>query len=170
MSESSSEHVLVHRHLACFVLGCIASLVATRALAAPDPNWTAQSTMSDCSGPGQQGTASCESYATDFYEHIAYASSGARTADIAAVRAGFDADYYYFEYDFVDPWSPVQSTGHNVVLGSRRTLRVNPAVAISTLVLLKRASSTVQAGLMHTTRVAMRRTPIATTMSAVPSR
>ncbi len=116
MSESSSEHVLVHRHLACFVLGCIASLAATRALAAPDPNWTVRSLMNDCSGPGQQGTASCESYATDFYEHIAYPSSGARTADIAAVRAGFDADYYYFEYDFVDPWSPVQSTGHNVVL------------------------------------------------------
>ncbi len=116
MTDSSSEHVFVHKYLACFILGCIASLTATRTLAAPDPNWSVQFTMSDCSGPAQQGTASCESYATDLYEHITYPSSSARTADIAVVRAGFDADYYYFEYDFVNPWSPVQSTGHNVVI------------------------------------------------------
>ena len=111
-----SEPVFVHRHLACLILGCIASLAATRTLAAPDPNWSVQFTQSDCSGPAQQGTAGCESYATDLYEHIAYPTSSARTADIAFVRAGFDADYYYFEFDFVNPWSPVQSTGHNVVI------------------------------------------------------
>ena len=116
MAESSSERVIVHRHLACFILGCIASFAATRTLAAPDPNWTAQSMMNDCFDPGQQGTVGCESYATDFYEHISYPSATARTADIAAVRAGFDTDYYYFEFDFVNPWSPVQSGGHNVVL------------------------------------------------------
>ena len=113
---SSSEYGFVHRYLACFILGCVVSLAATRTLAAPDPNWSVQFTMSDCSGPAQQGTGACESYATDFYEHIAYPGDSARTADIAVVRAGSDTDYYYFEFDFVNPWSPVQSVGHNVVL------------------------------------------------------
>ena len=106
----------MHRHLACLILGCIASLAATRTLAAPDPNWTVRFTENDCSGPAQQGSPGCESYATDLYEHINYSTASAPTADIAFVRAGFDTDYYYFEYDFVNPWSSAQSTGHNVVI------------------------------------------------------
>ena len=104
------------RRRAQFLLGWLASLTGFAAFAAPDPNWTIQSTMSDCSGPTQQQTAGCESYATDLYEHLLYPSSSARTADIEAVHAGFDADYYYFQYDFVNPWSPVVSNGHNIVL------------------------------------------------------
>ena len=83
------EFVFVNRHLACIALTCVVGLLATYAFAAPDPNWAVQFTMNDCSGPGQQGTAGCESYATDYYEHIAYPSSSSRTADIAAVTAGF---------------------------------------------------------------------------------
>ncbi len=106
----------MRRLLAPPVLGFYASLSALTAFAAPDPNWAVQTTLTDCSGPSQQQTAGCESYATDFFEHILYPSSSARTADIEIVRAGFDADYYYFEYDFISPWSPVLSTGHNIVL------------------------------------------------------
>ena len=106
----------MYRRLAKLGLVWCAGFAAFSAFAAPDPNWIVQSSMNDCSGPLQQQTAGCESYATDLYEHILYPSSSARTADIEVVRAGFDADYYYFEYDFVNPWSPVQSTGHNIVL------------------------------------------------------
>jgi len=106
----------VYRRITQLALGWFASLAALSAFAVPDPNWTVQSTMNDCSGPSQQQTAGCESYATDVYEHIQYPSAGARTADIEVVRAGFDADYYYIEFDFVNPWSPVHSNGHNVVI------------------------------------------------------
>ncbi len=98
------------------LLGFCVCLTALTSFAAPDPNWTVQSTLNDCSGPSQQQTAGCESYAADLFEHIQYPSPTARTADIDVVRAGFDTDYYYFEYDFITPWSSGQSTGHNIVL------------------------------------------------------
>ena len=97
---------------------CLAGLACAPAFAAPDPNWTVKSTMNDCSGSAQQQTAGCESYATDFYEHLDYDQASASSADIQAVRAGFDADYYYFEFDFVDPWSIAESTGHHSLSSS----------------------------------------------------
>ena len=40
--------------------------------AAPDPNWSAQFTVIDCSGAAQQGTAACDDYAIDLYENLNY--------------------------------------------------------------------------------------------------
>ncbi len=106
----------MRRILAPLILGLFASLTTPTSFAAPDPGWTVQSTLSDCSGPSQQQTPGCESYATDLFEHIQYPLASARTADIEVVRAGFDADYYYIEYDFVNPWSAPLSSGHNIVV------------------------------------------------------
>ncbi|OUS28097.1 hypothetical protein A9Q98_08135 [Thalassotalea sp. 42_200_T64] len=75
-------------------------LATTSAWAAPDQNWTVQDTTNDCSGSVQQGTASCQDYATDLYENIDYSSNGALSSDIQTLRTGYDKKYFYFEVDF----------------------------------------------------------------------
>ena len=87
-------------------------------IAAPDPFWVVQVTQNDCFGSSQQQTGGCESYATDLYEHLDYSVTppGAATADIEVVRAGFDDDYYYVEFDYVTAWDKDVSTGHQIVI------------------------------------------------------
>ena len=87
------------------------------AWAAPDPNWSVQFTLTDCSGAAQQNTPACDDYATDLYEHLDYSDvPSARTADLRALHTGYDADYYYFEADFVGNWSQSRSPSHQFVL------------------------------------------------------
>jgi hypothetical protein len=69
-------------------------LTTAAAYAAPDPNWTVDVTVADCSGPSQQGDPACDDYASDLYEQIDYRASAPGTADIQAVRTGYDADYF----------------------------------------------------------------------------
>ncbi len=85
-------------HLGFGPLALLAALaLPTLARAAPDPNWTANTTQNDCSGPSAQATPACESYANDFYEHIDYGSANPASADIQVISTGYDADYFYVE-------------------------------------------------------------------------
>ena len=106
----------LYRSLALLALLAALALPAAHARAAPDPNWTAVTTQNDCSGPSDQGTPACASYATDLYENIDYGFSNPGTADIQTIRTGFDADYFYVEWDFRTPWNKNASTGHAVVI------------------------------------------------------
>ena len=92
------------------------ALPAAQARAAPDPSWIANSIQTDCSGPSDQATPACESYASDRYEHIDYSFPAPGTADIDTISTGFDADYFYVEWDFRTPWNKNNSTGHVVVV------------------------------------------------------
>ena len=85
--------------------------------AAPNQNWPAQFTITDCFGAAQQGTAVCDDYATDLYENLDYTVfQEAATADVQVHRNGYDSDYYYFQMDFVADWEVSFSTGHQVVI------------------------------------------------------
>jgi len=80
-------------------------------------NWPVNVIRLDCSGSGDQGTAGCSDYSIDLYEDLDYSvAPEAATADIQAVRTGFDSEYFYIEYDFVDDWNVSYSTGHQVAL------------------------------------------------------
>ncbi len=86
---------------------------------APDPAWSVQSEQADCYGPAEQGSAGCDDYANDIYETIDYVnppSEYAATSDIQYVRGGFDADYFYVEYEFMGDYDPDASPTHEIVI------------------------------------------------------
>ena len=102
------------RHLVALV---VLALPAGVLHAAPDPAWTVALTQTDCSGSAQQATPACDDYSTDFYENVDYTvAATAITSDIQTTNYGFDSTYFYFEYDFVGPYDPSNSTGHQVVI------------------------------------------------------
>ena len=106
----------LHRTLGRLALLVALALPGAQARAAPDPNWTVGTTRNDCSGPSDQGTPTCNDYASDLYESIDYAFPNPGTADIQTIRTGLDADYFYIEWDFRTPWNKNASTGHVVVM------------------------------------------------------
>ncbi|WP_160173499.1 DUF11 domain-containing protein [Thalassotalea sp. ND16A] len=114
---------LIFSFLLCFLLA------ASIAWAAPNPDFgkevpgevadnLVQTTLEDCHGAAQQGSTSgtspCQDYNSDLYESIDYDAGKAESADIKTLKTGYDNVYYYFEVDFVNPWSVANSTGHSI--------------------------------------------------------
>lgn len=87
--------------------------------AVPDPSWSLQSEQADCYGPAEQGTAGCDDYDGDTYEAIDYVNPPSQftaTSDIEHIRGGFDAGYFYVEYDFMADYDPDASPAHRIVI------------------------------------------------------